>query len=72
MTRSEMAARIGFYAGMIYHHFGDMSDAQRWLGNAEQLTEEAYMEHAHQMQERLRAGGFIRADEDPWESANGR
>ncbi len=68
MTQSEMAARIGFYAGMAFRLLRDDTYARRWLGNAHLLTEETYAETTNEIQDRLVAAGLIAADEDPWES----
>jgi hypothetical protein len=60
-----MLLRAGIYFGMAGRCLGDDSYAERWLGHAEDLTEEDYVRATSEIRERLLAGGYIKPDEDP-------
>jgi hypothetical protein len=68
MTREQMFLRFGFYCGLAHRELGDISYAERWIGRAHLLTIEDYMRETGEISQRLTAAGFIRPDEDPWES----
>ena len=67
MTRDEMILRMGYYAGVASRVLHDDSYASRWLGRAQDITLEDYMRETSEIAERLRAGGFIGPDEDPFD-----
>lgn len=68
MTREQMLLRAGFYIGMAGRVLNDNSYFARWYGRAHEMTELDYMRETAEIQSRLVAGGFIGADEDPYES----
>jgi hypothetical protein len=69
MDRNEMLLRAGYYAGIACQLLGDRSYERRWIGKAEDITEEDYMLMTSEIQRRLAVAGFIAADEDPFDAA---
>lgn len=64
---TEMYIRLGYYSGLASRHLGDTSYEERFRFNAEVLTDKLYWRTVSEIQQRLVAGKFIAADEDPFE-----
>lgn len=68
MNRDQMLLRFGFYCGLIGRLLHDNSFADRWWGKAQEITEEDYIRETGEIARRLVAAGFLRPEEDPFES----
>lgn len=68
LQHNEMLLRAGFYAGLAAKILGDDSYAQKWLGQAETITDEAYWQMVHDVSSRLVAAGMLAPDEDAFET----
>lgn len=67
LDRRGMVLRLGFYVGLASRELGDDSYTL-YLGHAEQITEEAYLEMVQEISTRLIAAGKLRPDEDAFET----